>query len=244
MLHFDIIHNPANAFHFELNWLGTTARCIEDVLRMWSRTIERYGLRLVESYVSQIADVRQRNPFQSCLPIRLSVPPPIVPDLEKRLASSEAYATAGPNAHVYFFEYAFLRKFGFVLDIEAAHLYPKTVDVFYSYRRSSFDHSQFVHRSGVAFVQVLGGAEGFLFLTNRLMTPGRFGSVSANGSTTAATGGTGTGTGRSRPAEQAEALRTELVRFCADKVALTQFYDEKLAQLPPSGLEEPPPLSI
>jgi hypothetical protein len=241
ILHYDLIHNPANAFHFELNWLGTTARCIEDVLRTWSRTIERYGLRLVESYVSQIADVRQRNPFQSCFPIRLSVNPPIVPDLEKRLASVEAYATAGPNAHVYFFEYALLRKFGFVLDIEAKHLYPKTVDVFYSYRRSSFDHSQFVHRSGVAFVQVIGGAEGFLFLTNRLMTAGRFGS----GSVGVGSAGSGAaGANRMRPAEQAESLRVELARFCQDKVALTRFYDEKLAQLPTPALEDPPPLSI
>ena len=48
MLHHDIIHNPATVFHFELQWIGTTARCIEEQLRQWSRLIERYGLKLVE----------------------------------------------------------------------------------------------------------------------------------------------------------------------------------------------------
>ena len=41
-------------------------------------TIERYGLRLVEAYVTQISDIRDRNPFQSCFPLPLSVPPPVV----------------------------------------------------------------------------------------------------------------------------------------------------------------------
>ena len=67
LLHYDLIHNPANVFHFELHWLGTTARLIEEQLRAWSAKIERYGLKLVEAYVTQICDIRQRNPFQSIL---------------------------------------------------------------------------------------------------------------------------------------------------------------------------------
>ena len=122
-------------------------------------------------------------------------------------------------------------------------MYPTTVDVFYSYRRSSFDYSQFVHRSGVAFVQVLGGVEGFLFLTNRLMAPGRAGG-GGGGTNSGGGGGHGGGTGRFRPAEQAETVRIELAKFCEDKEALTNFYDEVLARLPPSGMDEPPPLSI
>ena len=48
LLHHDIIHNPATAFHFELNWIATSARCLEELIRQWSRSIEKYGLRLVE----------------------------------------------------------------------------------------------------------------------------------------------------------------------------------------------------
>ncbi|KAI0053949.1 hypothetical protein FA95DRAFT_1600463 [Auriscalpium vulgare] len=222
VLHHDIVHNPATIFHFELHWIGTAARCIEDILRTWNRTIERYGLTLVEAYVTQIGDIAQRNPFQSCFPVRLAVPPPYL----AHLAGSLPEGTPAAN----YFEYALLRRFDFVLDIEAANLYPAHVDAQYSYRRAPFAHSQWVHRSGVAFVQVLGGAQGFLFLTNRLMGPGRMN-----------TSPVGVARGKEqRPAVAAEGLRVKLEAFCADKDALTRFYDDELPRLP----DEPPPLSI
>ncbi|OCH92225.1 hypothetical protein OBBRIDRAFT_464550 [Obba rivulosa] len=219
LLHHDIIHNPATCFHFELQWIGTTARCIDDLLHQWSRTIERYGLKLVEAYVTQISDIRENNPFQSCFPIPLKVSPPIVPDLERRVPE-------GTQTRHYF-EYALLKKFGFVLDIEAADLYPEQIEVVYSYRRSPYKHSQWVHKSGVAFVQVVGGNQGFLFLTNRLMAPGRL----------------GTSLKYQRPAAAAEKIRAELKEFCANARLLVKFYDEELANLEPV-LEEPDPLRI
>ncbi|KAJ7286515.1 hypothetical protein C8J57DRAFT_665587 [Mycena rebaudengoi] len=221
ILHHDIIHNPATVFHFELQWIGTTARCIEDQLRQWNRTIERYGLKLVEAYVTQISDIRERNAFQSCFPLRLAIPPPVVPDLEKRVP------VGTHTAH--YFEYALLRRFNFIVDIEAADLYPPQVDVIYSYRRSPFKYSQFVHRSGVAFVQVLGGEKGFLFLTNRLMGPGRMGTTLKNKD--------------HRPAAEADKIRDELSQFCSDEMGLQRFYNEELVLLGPAP-EEPPPLSI
>ncbi|KAI0075621.1 hypothetical protein K474DRAFT_1664070 [Panus rudis PR-1116 ss-1] len=220
LLHHDIIHNPATCFHFELQWIGTTARCIDDILRQWSRAIERYGLKLVEGYVSQISDIRDRNPFQSCFPLPLAVSPPVIPDLEQRVP--EGTQTA------HYFETAILRKFQFVLDIEAGHLYPDQVDVVYSYRRAPFTYSQWVHRSGVAFVQVLGGSEGFLFLTNRLMAPGRLGTAHK----------------QQRPAAAAEDLRIKLNEFCSDKDALQRFYDEEISRLGQPHLEEPPSLDL
>ncbi|KAJ7772896.1 hypothetical protein DFH07DRAFT_146815 [Mycena maculata] len=221
ILHHDIIHNPGTVFHFELQWIGTTARCIEDQLRQWNRTIERYGLKLVEAYVTQISDIRERNAFQSCFPLRLLIPPPVVPDLEKRVPLGTHTAQ--------YFEYALLRRFDFIVDIEAADLYPPQVDVIYSYRRSPFKYSQFVHRSGVAFVQVLGGEKGFLFLTNRLMGPGRMGTTLKNKD--------------HRPAAEADAIRVELSQFCSDEQALRKFYDGELALLAPAP-EEPPELTI
>jgi len=221
ILHHDIILNPTTVFHFELQWIGTTARCIDDQLRQWSRTIERYGLKLVEAYVTQISDVRERNPFQSCFPFRLAVPPPVVPNLEKRVPET--------THAVHYFEYALLRRFGFILDIEAADLYPERVDVVYSYRRSSTKYSQFVHRSGVAFVQVLHGTEGFVYLTNRLMWPGRMGTALKSKDY--------------RPAAAAEDIRNQLHEFCSDEKQLTKFYEEELALLGNTP-EEPPPLSI
>lgn len=219
VLHHDIIHNPATCFHFELQWIGTTARCIDDILRQWSRTIERYGLRLVEAYVSQIGDIRERNPFQSCFPLPLALVPPVIPDLERRVPEGT------PTAH--YFECALLKRMGFVLDIEAGSAYPDAIDVVYSYRRMPFRYSQWVHRSGVAFVQILGGADGFLFLTNRLVAPGKMGAALK----------------MQRPGAAAEELRQKLQQFFSDQNALDQFYKEELAQLD-TVLEEPPPLRI
>jgi len=225
ILHHDLIHNPATIFHFELHWIGTAARCIEDMLRIWTRTIERFGLTLVEAYVSPISDIADRNPFQSCFPVRLAVQPPTVADIEKRVPEHRQ------GEAVHYFEYALLRRFGFVLDIEATNSYPAHVDAVYSYRRAPFAYSQFVHRSGVAFVQVLGGTKGFLFLTNRLMGSGRIGANPV-------------GVGKApRPAAGAEELRIKLQGFCADKEALAKFYDEELAQLVQVP-DEPPLLSI
>lgn len=225
MLHHDLIHNPATVFHFELQWIGTTARYIEDQLRQWSKLIERYGLRLVEAYVTQISDVRDRNAFQSCFPLRLVVPPPIVPDLRERVPE-------GTQTTKYF-EYALLRKFDFIVDVEAEEMYPEHVDVIYSYRRSPFKYSQFVHRTGVAFVQVLGGARGFLFLTNRLMGPGRLGNNK----------GFNKDKEDNRPVSHAAKIREQMNRFCNDKDALVKFYDEELLALR-QPVQEPPPFTL
>lgn len=181
----------------------------------------------MEAYVTQISDVRERNAFQSCFPVRLALPPPPVP--ERHLADG----TPLSQQH---FEYAVLRKFDFIVDVEAAQMYPPEFDIVYSYRRSPFKYSQFVHRSGVAFVQVLGGADGFLFLTNRLM-----------GSSEKRTQGPGSSSLKNkemqkRPAVAADQIRQSLHRFCSNKEELRKLYDEELAYF--GGPEEPPPLSI
>lgn len=206
-----------------MQWIGTTARYIEEQLRQWSKVIERYGLKLVETYVTQISDIRERNAFQSCFPLRLAVPPPIVPDLHLRVPEG--------TQTTHYFEYALLQKFDFIIDVEAADLYPQHVDVVYSYRRSPFKFSQFVHRSGVAFVQVLGGSRGFLFLTNRLMVPGRLGSTMKSK--------------EYRPSLAAAGadIRIKMEEFCSNKELLVRFYDEVLDKLKDVP-EEPPPLSI
>jgi hypothetical protein len=206
-LHHDIIHNASNCFHFELHWVAISAHCIEEMLKSWQSRIDKYGLKLVEAYVDEISTVSSRNPFQSFYPIPLACNPPELPN-------------TGQKSHV--FEIALLtQKFGFVLDIEAASRYPPEVDVYYSYRRSPFEYSQYVHRSGVAFVQVVGGTEGYRFLTNRLHEQGHREGISAR------------------------QLKAQLLEFCSDAAALTSFYEEMLQELRTiDALPEPPPLSI
>ncbi|CUA70189.1 Vacuolar membrane-associated protein iml1 [Neurospora crassa OR74A] [Rhizoctonia solani] len=153
ILHHDVIHNPTTAFHFELNWLGTTARFIDDMITSWNHALKRYGLKIVEAYVDQITDINRTNVFQSCYPIPLALAPPTIPDLAKRVPE-------GTQVEQYF-ECAILKHFGYILDISAGTNYPDSVEVFYSYRRDPFTYSQFVHKSGLAFCQVVGGTEGF-----------------------------------------------------------------------------------
>ena len=171
--------------------------------------------------MTQISDIRNRNAFQSCFPIPLAVPPPVVPDLHKRVPEGTQTAQ--------YFEYALLRQLGYVLDVEAAWIYPEQIDVIYSYRQWPYQYSQFVHHSGAAFVQILGGTQGFLFLTNRLVGPGRVGPVMK--------------TKDYRPGAVADEIRQDLHKFCSDKEALTRFYDEELEKLG-HAVEEPPLLSI
>jgi hypothetical protein len=175
-------------------------------------------LKLVEAYVDQICNIREQNPFQSCYPVRLSIPPPVVHDLDKRVPE-------GTQTHNYF-ENAVLRKFGFVLDIEAAGTYPEQIDPIYSYRRGSFKYSQWVHRSGVVFAQVLGGTNGFLFLTNRLMAPGRI--------------GTSLKSKEQSPSDLADEILLKIGEFCGDPAILGGFYDEEIAAL--ISIPEDPPL--
>ncbi|KAJ1028691.1 hypothetical protein NDA16_001857 [Ustilago loliicola] len=56
-LHHDIAHNPANGFNFQIHWLSTTARFIEDTVQSWTRTLERYGLRLIEAPIGGKVEV-------------------------------------------------------------------------------------------------------------------------------------------------------------------------------------------
>lgn len=168
--------------------------------------------------MDQVTDIRNKNTFQCCFPIRLAIPPPAVAK-----QSVDGFST-DVNYH---FESALLTKFGFVVDVEAQDRYSDQVDVFYSYRRSVYNHTQFVHRSGAAFVQVIGGQEGFRFLINRLLAPGRLGSARNIKEKT--------------PAQLADDIRKALYDFCSNPAALTAFYAETMAAMPEDDVE---PLAI
>ncbi|KAF8307167.1 hypothetical protein DL93DRAFT_2088214 [Clavulina sp. PMI_390] len=237
ILHHDVIQNPGTAFHFELNWIGTAGRCIDDLLKYWSNIIAPYGLKLVEGYVDPIVDITQANIFQSCFPIPLALAPPRVTDhaIQERLPSGSSFA--------YYFEYAILRRFGYILDIEAQGSYADTVvdDVHYSYRQATFRQSQFVHQSGRAFVQVMGGKEGFRWVTNRLLAASTATALSfpASGSgggigldSRGKVVGGGSKDASITPHEKAAKLREELTKFCADEDQLARFYEETIANLP------------
>ena len=190
VLHHDLAHNAENGFNFQIHWLGATARLIDELVQTWTRTVERYGLRLVEAPIAQIKDVGQNNPFQAPMPIALALAPPKRSAYAALLERARHAKNASmPDDHDYMetwlvrhvlsqctstshtnplFEVALLRHFGFVLDQEAKSMYPDDMDFYYSSRPNNFDYTQFVHRSGVAFVQIVGGRDGFLWYVSPL----------------------------------------------------------------------------
>lgn len=106
---------------------------------------------------------------------------------------------------------ALLRKFDFILDIMASRHYPANVDVFYSYRSTAFDHSQWVHRSGLAFIQVLEDGVTLAWLTNRLASTRQMASTDRSGE---------------GPAERVDRLCEKVDNFCTNPVALNAFWKE------------------
>lgn len=114
-----------------------------------------------------------------------------------RAADSEAYHKA------------ILRKCGFALDTEAAHRFPKSVDVTYSWSRPDYQYTQFIHKSGLLLVQIVNDSKcDFLLLPNRL---GQHTTSSVN-------------RGAELPALQT--IVQGFVSFCRDTKALHALYEE------------------
>lgn len=236
-----------NGFNFQIHWMATTSLFIEELVQNWSRMLEKEGLMLVEAPIEQISDVSKHNPFQSPRQIPLAVPPPPVSTYAHRLPENTV-----PDAY---FEFCLLRHWGFILDQESSTRYPADVEVDYQSRPKKFERSQFVHRSGLAFAQILGGAEGFLWLDNRLYNSSQLAASASFGpvalglrsrshhhrnASSGATGGHSTPSARSRsgsvsgtgpPRLTAEEVRREFEAFCSDPVALRTFYRRILVRL-------------
>ncbi|KAI8141757.1 hypothetical protein BJV82DRAFT_670275 [Fennellomyces sp. T-0311] len=164
ILHYDTLHNAYNCYHFQLNWLGCTAQLVQELVQNWSRQAERCGLLVVEGSVDQAYnDSENNNPFQCPVPINFSVKPPPTSELNARYEVSDN-----------FYAVALVRHLGFVLDVEADSKFERAkaegIQVQYSYIKEQYKYDQYIHRSGVAFVQIRPNDEGFYWVNNRLYT--------------------------------------------------------------------------
>ena len=65
------------------------------------------------------------------------------------------------------FEREFVKSFNFILDTESDRFFLPDSRGF-SYQRKEWPNTQYVHRSGVAFIQILPDQKGFLWVNNRL----------------------------------------------------------------------------
>jgi len=229
-LHYDRLHNPDNCYHIRIDWMNTTAKLIEDQLASWARTVDRYGLKLVEAPIDEVSTIPWTNPFRSPYIFKFCLPPPPPPPTLSTISPTTESMDLSPilsptqpapllhHSHNqndnHFYHRLALRKLGFVLDTEAAKNFPPTVSVKYSWGTPSYRHSQYIHRSGVVFCQIIDDGS-FLLMVNRQYTirttmlyppP-----AAALGSGTDAT---------------PETVGDEIESFCKDPEALRRFYDE------------------
>jgi hypothetical protein len=166
-LHYDRLHNPDNCYHIRINWMGVTAKLIEDAIESWATFAERYGLRLVEAPIGEACTITSVHPFRSPYMIDLAAQPPHQQPRTYFDVSSFAPQIQSSPASRHYYQKAIMKKFNFVLDIEAARNFPSNVDVTYSWGRPDFKYTQYIHRSGILLAQITDEGN-FLLLANRL----------------------------------------------------------------------------
>ncbi|KAJ4300295.1 vacuolar membrane-associated protein iml1 [Collariella sp. IMI 366227] len=162
-LHYDRLHNPDNCYHLRVDWMNVTAKLVEDAIENWAREAAQYGLRLVEVPIAEACSISGINPFRRPYTIRLAAPPPDQSPLTYYDPTSFV-PQAQPGRH--FYQKALLRKFDFVLDMEAASNFPSNVDVTYSWGKPEFKYTQYIHRSGSVLAEITDDGD-LLLLANR-----------------------------------------------------------------------------
>ncbi|KAI1142008.1 vacuolar membrane-associated protein IML1 [Hypoxylon sp. FL0543] len=163
-LHYDRLHNPDNCYHIRIEWMNVTARLIEDALKSWAAIAAQHGLRLVEVPIAEACRISEINPFRRPYRIKLALPPPT-----QRPVTYYDPNSFGPQAQPskYYYQKALLRRFDYVLDVEAASNFPSNVDVSYSWGKPDYKYSQYIHRSGLILAEITDEGD-FLILANRL----------------------------------------------------------------------------
>ncbi|KAF9918615.1 vacuolar membrane-associated protein iml1 [Lobosporangium transversale] len=250
ILHYDLAHNIKHCYHFQLHWLGCTARLIEDMLQSWGRTAERCGLRLVEAPIEQDTQGRAFNPFESPAPIKLALRPPPTKGFFKPASSLEPDTEPVQIPKLHFFT-ELVKLHGFILDMESDELYPPITQLTYSYKRATYKNIQYVHRSGVAFIQIsYNGPYEFFWVNNRLLTShsiptperdrsdwdrSKISGVNGGGQD----GGSSTNKSASNNVPNPDVLRKKFAATCADKEALAKIWSEISSHLETvSGIQD------
>ena len=163
-LHYDRLHNPDNCYHIRIGWMNVTAKLIEDAIVSWATTAEKYGLKMVEVPIGEASTITDIHPFRSPYLISLARAPP-----RQRPPSQFDSTWLSPSVETdrHYYHRAVLKKFDFVLDIEAAKNFPSDVEVTYSWGKPDYRYTQYIHRSGNLLAQVTDEGD-ILLLANRL----------------------------------------------------------------------------
>ncbi|KAI9848065.1 MAG: vacuolar membrane-associated protein iml1 [Sclerophora amabilis] len=163
-LHYDRLHNPDNCYHIRIDWINVTAKLIEDAIVTWATTSEKFGLRLVEVPIGEASSITDIHPFRGPYLVQLAIPPPQRPPQTYFDVNSFSPQVQSDD---YYYHKVLLKRFNFVLDIEAADNFPADVDVTYSWGAPDYRFSQYIHRSGILLAQITKEGD-FLLLANRL----------------------------------------------------------------------------
>ncbi|KAI5813013.1 hypothetical protein BZA77DRAFT_132962 [Pyronema omphalodes] len=235
-LHYDRLHNPDNCYHLRIDWMGTTSKLIADCLTSWARTMDRYGLKLVQVPIDEVSRIPNTNLFRapSIIKLALSPPPPPSPHPSVSTISNEnmEYSTilsplqTSQPQDPWLYHKLILKKFNFVLDTEAASNFPEDVEVKYSWGNLDYNWTQYIHRSGVVFCQ-LSDTGDFYMMSNRAYTP--------RISHPPAQRGNGGGSAEEQPPTP-EAIKGEMEMFLTDPDKLRAFYEDVLRQRSPKPL--------
>lgn len=163
-LHYDRLHNPDNCYHIRVEWMNTTPKLIQDAVVSWATSVDRFGLRLVELPLAEASSITSMHPFRAPHLVKLAQPPP-----ERQPQSYFDSTSLGPQPRTEknFYQKAIMKRFNFVLDLEAASDFPADVDVTYSWGKPDYRYPQYIHRSGMLIAQITDDGH-FLLLANRL----------------------------------------------------------------------------
>ena len=162
-IHYDRISSADDCYHLRIDWMNVTPKLIDDAVTSWATLSERYGLRLVQLPIDEASRVNELHPFRGPYVIRLARPPP-----EEQPQGYFDNTSLGPtSATSYPYHKELLKRFNFVLDLEAAKDFPSSVDVSYSWGSPEYRYPQFISRDGVLLAQITEGGD-FLLFTNRL----------------------------------------------------------------------------
>jgi hypothetical protein len=164
-LHYDRLHNPDNCYHIRIDWMNVTAKFIEDTIVTWATSVEKYGLKLVEVPIAEVADIVEYHPFRSPYSVKLALQPPQAQP--EAVWDSMHFSPQYSKTDKFAYHKALLRKLNFVLDMEAASAFPSNIEVTYSWGNPDYKYNQFIHRSGTLLAQITEEGD-FLLLANRL----------------------------------------------------------------------------
>lgn len=144
--------------------MNVTAKLIEDAITTWAVTADRYGLMLVEAPIAEAMDLANKNPFRRPYLLKLALRPP---DQQPATDFDPTSLVPTQRKEKFFYQKAILKRFNFVLDMEAASNFPSSVDVSYSWGRPDYKFSQYIHRSGRVFAQVTEEGD-FILTVNKM----------------------------------------------------------------------------